>query len=221
MCAFFSFMKSECIHTQIPMEKEEQLTPYTLLSGGATGADQVFGNHAAQAGFTVLHLTVQKSTLGDGGPQHQQHYIPMSEEQLAAADPALKQAAKHVRKHMPRPGYVRKLLQRNWHQVRDVDRVYAIGWIIPDNSLLHVEGGTGWTCQMYVQRFEPWGSESHTKCVLYLYDQANKEWLQWLPQCRQWSVLPTGPPRPAGKCAGIGSRNLTPEGAAAIAALFK
>lgn len=188
-----------------------------LVSGGATGADCVFGTAAIKAGLRVIHFTVS----GKNEKKHDgQEYICLHEDVLEAATPQLRIAAKHLGKHMPRPGYGKRLIQRNFYQIWKADSVYAIGWKTQDSSLLQVEGGTGWTCQLYVQRFQPLGSEPAQDCHLYLYEMATASWWQWDCITSKWNALFTGPPRPTGVCAGIGSRSMNPEGTTAIQALF-
>jgi hypothetical protein len=60
---------------------------------------------------------------------------------LKTTDVALSKVAKALKRSLPKPGYVRNLLRRNMHIVKDVGAVFAIGTL--DSS---VEGGTAWGC---------------------------------------------------------------------------
>lgn len=193
-----------------------QLQPNTLVSGGAMGADRVFGRHAAQAGFAVIHL-LGPSPFASASPQEQCVTVPNS--LLTQTEPALRKAARHLCKPVPKPGYGKKFVQRNYYQVRYADAVYAVGWKSTKKCLLDIEGGTGWSCQLYVNRFQPLGPEPASQCRLYFYEQQSNQWLRWQPLSSEWEPL-IAPPRPAGHCAGVGSRSLTQDGARVIECLF-
>jgi hypothetical protein len=111
---------------------------------------------------------------------------------------------------------VNDLLRRNFYQVRWSDSVYAVSQFKIDGSLLKIDGGTAWACQMYVDRFI-YDQEPMDLCNLYLYDQGSNKWYKWR---REWSEIDR-PPTPTGIYAGIGSRKLTADGARAIDDLYQ
>lgn len=58
-------------------------------------------------------------------------------------------------------------------------------------------GGTGWAVAMAIQ----------LKCPeIYLYALERKQWYAWVED--RWKPLESTPPRPHGRYAGIGSRDL-------------
>jgi hypothetical protein len=60
--------------------------------------------------------------------------------------------------------------------------------------------------------------EPMSLCKLYLFDQTSQAWYQW---DKIWSKMSAVPPTPTGVYAGIGSRDMTEAGIAAINALYK
>lgn len=183
-----------------------------LFSGGARGADTHFGKEAAKAGFKVIHWCFRNDS--------RLHKVSVGKNLLELSDPHIEKAAVSLCKAVPENAYVKTLIQRSAFQVCFVDSVYAVGW--PDDrkdskSLLEIDGGTGWSCQMYVDRFDDGSSD---QCKLYFFDQKLLRWSAWDVSKSCWKHLPGGPPHPTGRCAGIGSRRLTPNGESAIRSLF-
>lgn len=174
------------------------ISPNICLSGGAEGADQQWGMTAGLKGHQVIHWSFEK---------HKTHVpesevVPLTEEQLLAADPALDRARKVMGRGKSRTPYVMNLLRRNYYQVRDAERVYAVA------SLAHksVEGGTGYAVTMFLQR------SAFLPCECYVFDQDVEKWFAWKGE---WVEIEC-PPKPHGIWAGIGSRKLTPAGKRAI-----
>jgi hypothetical protein len=194
------------------LEDLELKTSNVLLSGGADGADAAFGRAAQAAGHDVVHWT-----FGGHKTKLRKNLCQLTEEHLAAADPYLLRANKSlVRTYPSSSAVVNDLLRRNLYQVRWSDSVYAVSRFKRDGSLLGIDGGTAWACQMYVDRFI-YDQEPMELCNLYLFDQLSNKWHTWR---RGWSEIDC-PPAPLGIYAGIGSRKLTPDGAKAIDALYQ
>ena len=176
------------------------------LSGGAEGADLQWGMCAGHAGHTVVHW----SFAGHRSRAPSVEIAVLSPEQLEAADEPCKAASKGINRWFPPKSlFVRNLLRRNWYQVKDSERVYAVATI--EHGI--VSGGTSWATQMFIDRF---GGE---RCECYVYDQATEAWYQWAGEAK-WERLEGPPPAPHGVWAGIGSRELLPCGKAAIRSLM-
>ena len=95
------------------------------LSGGAVGADTTFGNCAESVGHTVVHYVFHgmRTKCKNG-------LIFVEQENLLKADPYLKQANKILKRRFPTSsGYVNNLLRRNYYQVKETKRVYAVSSI--------------------------------------------------------------------------------------------
>lgn len=176
-------------------------------SGGAPGADTVFGELAELAGHEVHHYSFlnHKSAC--------RHLIILNEFQLSEANEPLKEANKILKRRYPtRSWYVNNLLKRNYFQIKDSNRIYAVTPLI--DSL--PSGGTGWAVTMGILR----GINS-----VYVYDVNTHSW--WHYECfhresnvMEWAEMDIPPPKPFGLYAGIGSHELTSEGEQAIRELY-
>lgn len=181
------------------------------LSGGAQGADLQWGMCAGMAGHTVVHW----SFAGHRTEAPVQEVVVLTHEQLMAADEPLRAAAPKLKKgyRVGRPttgkeSFVPNLLRRNWYQVAAAERVYAVTSIVDGI----VQGGTAWATQMFLDRFP---DEPVVEC--YVFDQEADCWFQWVGGV--WTAM-TDPPIPTGVWAGIGSRDLKPNGKSAIRRLL-
>lgn len=182
-----------------------------LLSGGASGADNEFGIVAYNHGHQVVHWSFE------GHKSASKKFVyTLPAEQLKEADPYIIRANKSVLRTFPtKSESTNNLIRRNYYQVKWVDSVYAVSRLDNNLSLLKIDGGTAWACQMYVDRFL-FDQEPIEKCNLYLFDQISNKWLQWK---RAWIVIDK-PPAPTSVYAGIGSRKITEEGINAIKNLY-
>ena len=174
------------------------------LSGGAEGADLQFGMCAGMLGHSVIHW----SFSGHRTTAPTSEVVVLNEEQLQAADELCKRASVGIKRWFPPKSiYVRNLLRRNWYQVGDAERVYAVSSI--EDGM--VSGGTAWATQMFIDRHDG------AACECYVFDMISDGWFQWNGD--EWSSIPS-PPIPSGVWAGVGSRNLSPNGKAAIRLLL-
>jgi hypothetical protein len=186
--------------------------PNILLSGGAEGADTIFGKAASAAKHQVVHWTFQghKSKLRKGLYQ-------LGSNHLETADTCLIRANKSLLRTFPsKSEHVNNLLRRNFYQVRWSESVYAVSRFTNDSSMLKIDGGTAWACQMYVDRFL-YDQEPMKLCNLFMYDMDTKGWYRWE---RIWYKMDQSPPTPSGIYAGIGKRELSEEGQDAIYSLY-
>lgn len=174
------------------------------LSGGAKGADLQFGMCAGTIGHGVIHWSFD----GHRTEAPAEEVVRLTAAQLEEADVALAKVAKRVgRNSTPRSLFVRNLLRRNWYQVKDAERVYAVA-TIDDNG--YVSGGTAWAVGMFIDRFDG------AACEVYVYDMKISQWVTW--DGFHWIVI--DPPKPHGVYAGVGSRELQDNGKGAIRDLF-
>ena len=127
--------------------------------------------------------------------------------QLAEADPHLAAASLALgRPFPPRTAYARHLLQRDWFEVKDSARLYAVASFAADGQ---IAGSTAWAVAMVIARGGAVGDPGEA----YLFDQVAQRWLAWQGA---WQPIMV-PPLPSGLWTGIGARDLTAAGAAAIA----
>lgn len=172
------------------------------LSGGAEGADLEWGNCAASLGHEVIHWS-----FGNHRSQAlETQIIRLDDEQLNLGIPALKNAAKALGKSPPRKPMVSRLLLRDYYQVAWSESCYAVTTIRTDVP----PGGTAWATTMFTQ-LHP---DNHN---LFIFDQGRDAWFQVAGD--PWTQIHS-PPQPKGIWAGIGSRDLKPNGKEAIGKLM-
>lgn len=190
-------------------------TENICLSGGARGSDLEWGKHAKAAGHKLIHY----SFVGHRA-EARENLHRLTPKQLLEADPYLVKAAPKLNKYY-RSGRnpndydssTPNLLRRNWWQVKDAERVYAIS-TIKDGI---VQGGTAWAVQMFLDRHTLKNGEA-AEC--YVYDQETKTWNIWSTPMG-WVTLHSRLPRPYGRYAGIGTRDINSHGLKAISEIYK
>lgn len=186
------------------MQELKEIADNICLSGGAEGADLQFGMCAGQAGHGVIHWSYPRHKTD--APHTE--VVVLTPEQLEAADPHLVAASKRVKRNPLSSSYhVRNLLRRNWYQVKDAERVYAVAKINDKNE---VSGGTAWAVAMFIDRF------NGEACEAYVFDMVTGHWCVW--NGLLWEMC--DPPKPHGVYAGIGSRELQQNGKEAIRTLL-
>ena len=198
-----------------------------LHSGGATGADTAWAHRAFKQKHHVKVYSFdghKRTRLIDDEGHYEVITLDDTEEQLV--NMALEQASKHLGKKMPSFGYTRNLLKRNYNIIRNVDRLYAVGFFDETSSSstrLRIQGGTAWTMEMFLDILLSKDPSIHRNdCMLpmYFYSQDQLKWYQLHHTIKdnfRWvSLSIDDPPKPEGNYAGIGSRDLTQDGDNAI-----
>lgn len=161
-------------------------------SGGAKGADTIFGEQAAKAGHTVVHY--RPKDVKDP-------------EIKKLADQQLIRANKYLKRTYPTDKEsVNDLLRRNYLQIQTVDKIYAV---TPLNEDMIPYGGTAWAITMGMNI----GVEE-----IYVFDYIKDSWYEY--NGLLWLKLWVSPPKPEGEYAGIGSRVLPENGVQAIEKLY-
>lgn len=187
------------------------------LSGGADGADLMWGTVAHQAGHRVIHFSFANHKTQ--APPDERTIL--TAKALASADPYCHQANKTLRRQFPaKSQYVSNLVRRNWFQVEFADSCYAIstfsipiGRTIPLGTIINaqIDGGTAWAVEMFKNRH----NRQSSPC--YMFDQELAQWFEWSDS--GWGCI-YEPPRPRRIWAGIGSRRLNRNGKLAIRVLM-
>jgi hypothetical protein len=173
---------------------------HICLSGGAEGADLQWGMTCGTMGHLICHFSFQ----GHRTRAPASEVVVLSEEQLQAADEPCKAVSGALKRWFPPKSlFVRNLLRRNWYQIKDAERVYAVATI--ENGI--VSGGTAWAVHMFIQRHEG------RPCECYVFDQKADGWFAWVDG--GWEGIEQ-PPVPHGVYAAIGSRDLGSNGKEAI-----
>jgi hypothetical protein len=144
---------------------------WVLHSGGAVGADSVFGMHAEQYGITEQHYSYR----GHENCRSRGRVI-LSEEQLAAADPDLLSVlSPTVSAVDQRREPVWRFWQRDWYQVLHTDEVFVVTKDI--DRFLDLSGppaeGAAVAVAVAIQRRQ--------RCQrVFAFDQGKKRWFRWL-----------------------------------------
>lgn len=175
----------------------------TLHTGGCNGADLAF--RRTFPGHVIVYTFPGHKTAFTGGAD-------------IMADPAdevlLVETARRLIRGVGRPGYIHNLLLRNMTMVRLAAEhksavLVAVGRMEGPQS---ITGGTAWGCKA-------WQTEGTGPA--FFFDQASETWHQLDETRRLWQVM--GMERPCldgvEHLVGIGSRELTAAGKAAIAGL--
>lgn len=186
------------------------MTENVCFSGGAIGADTAFDRAARSVGHEAIHFSFDghKTSIADGT------YVVLSEEELMQADLYIAVAAKIIQRNPPTDPVVKSLIRRNWYQAFYSDSVYAVGEI---STAGKISGGTAWAVEMFLGKVavdNPSGPQP-----VYFFDQRRKVWYQYDFQMG-WVPI-DAPPTPSGRYAGIGSRKLNANGAAAIEKIYQ
>jgi len=172
------------------------------FSGGAVGADTLFGELAAKAGHHVCHYHFNPKF------KNRPNFKILTETELGFAAKYLLRANKTLKRRVPHPDeFAYNLLARNYYQVRDTTCVYAVGTLWDGK----IQGGTAWAIQMFIDcTMDP---------TVFFFDQMGRGWLSYDKMEDQWcSILQ--PAHPHGYYTGIGTRGINEEGEKAIRKLF-
>ncbi len=191
------------VDDRLPMMAAKDLPPnaYTLLSGAAEGAEAEFGACAEQYGLREENISFEGHKV-----VRTRGLRMLSDEELREGDVSLAYVSATMHRTYHQNATLRKVLQSIWHQVNSAQEVFIIGVIQPDGT---VKGGTGWAAEL----------ARHQQKALHVFDQNQKGWFSWDAKARSWN--PSRPVVSRTRFTGTGTRNLTPDGAAAIADLFQ
>lgn len=174
---------------------------YTLLSGGAVGAEAAFGACAEEWGLAEVHYTFEGRN-----PARQRGLVRLTPDELAQGAVSQVYLQARLDRSFPDTQLFRKTLQSIWHQVSTAGEVFAVGTIQADGT---VKGGTGWAVELGRSWHKP----------TYVFDQAQRRWYLW-DDDDAWQ--PIDPPViHHRRFAGTGTRELDDAGRAAIRSLFE
>lgn len=189
-----------------------------MYSGGARGADLLWGEIASKEGHHVIHFVFKGH--GTKAPKEQQEML--SDEELIRADKHLIEANKVLKRTFPTTNdYTNNLLRRNVYQVFFTQSLYAVAGIDFDTG--NLMGGTAWATQVFKNA---WGgvwdsSRENGNGGCYCFNVNDNHWYSWDYHNLKWKEIER-PPTPSGNWTGIGtSRYLTDEAKQAMKNLFE
>ena len=173
---------------------------YSLLSGGARGAEAEFGRCAEVWGLTELNFTFEGRD-----PERSRGLVHLTEEELAQG--AVSQVYLQAKMHRtyPETPFFRRMLQTIWHQVATAGEVFAVGIVQDDGT---VRGGTGWAVELARNWHKP----------VHVFDQERAAWFVW--DETEWTKVDE-PVIQERRFAGTGTRSLNPVGQQAVRELFQ
>jgi hypothetical protein len=173
---------------------------FTLLSGGAGGAEMYFGECAERWGLMELSFSFEGRT-----PQRTRGLVRLTEVELSEGAVSSVYLEAHMHRRYPDTPLFKKTMQSIWHQVNTSQEIFAVGVILEDNT---VKGGTGWAVELARVWHKP----------VHVYDQERKGWFRWTGSAWEAEGDPVIESR---RFTGTGTRNLSDDGRAAIEALFE
>jgi hypothetical protein len=173
---------------------------FTLLSGGAAGAEAAFGSCAEQWGLGELNFTFEGRKV-----ERSRGLVSLGPTELKQGDVSSAYLQAHMHRSYPETPLFRKVLQSIWHQVNSAGEVFAIGVIQRDKT---VKGGTGWAAEL----------ARHWEKPVYVFDQERHGWFTWMDG--DWTVT-TPPTITRTRFCGTGTRFLSDDGRRAIHDLFE
>jgi hypothetical protein len=177
-----------------------KLERFTLHSGGARGAEAAFGETAERYGISEVTFSFE----GHSNRVRSRGLKLLTDDDLRVGDVSLRYVSHRLGRQFPEPPSVRKVLQSIWYQIRPCGQVFVVG-TIQNNGI--VRGGTGWGAELARRWNKP----------LFVFDQGKDGWFGWTGD--RWQPVE---PRIEAPCfAGTGTRDLEPNGARAIEALFE
>lgn len=194
--------------------KPLKLDNITCHSGGAKGSDFYFESIGEEFGVktraysykTKYHTTPNKVEISD-------HDYDEGVNEVNRANKSLGRFG--ISKYM-------KLLARNWSQVKYSKQIFAIGAIVPagkKNSRGYyskskyetVDGGTGYAVQMAV----------NNEKEVYVFEQVLDKWFRWSYNSLRFVELKDVPKITDQNFAGIGTREIKPNGIKAIRDVYE
>jgi hypothetical protein len=172
-------------------------------TGGAIGSDEVFSEMCTKKGIDVIAWSFP------GHNTKSKKRINLTQEQLDEGFEHVKIANKTLKRNIYNlSSYVKKLLSRNWFQVKSSDAIYAIGTI--QENMKTISGGTGWAVMQGIDNNK----------IVYIFDQNKNSWFQYNYKNGIFEKY-EGIPELTKRFAGIGTRDINENGIKAIKELIE
>lgn len=184
----------------------------TCHTGGAIGSDIFF-----EVVSLKYNISVKAYSFKEHNTKSNNRIILTVPELFEGWDKAQIAAKSLKRNTYNLSPYVKKLLSRNWFQVKNSESIFAIGNILDvkeqgqriknNTSKQIVDGGTGYAVEMAIQHNKP----------VYIFNQKDNKWYKWKLDI----FAETSTPNLTKDFAGIGTRNLNKYGKFAIIDIFE
>ena len=172
-------------------------------SGGAIGADFVFGQEGEKRGVKIIDYSFA------GHNTKSKNQVILTKEELDDGFEHIKIANKTLKRNTYNlKPYVKNLLSRNWFQAKNSETIFAVALLQLDRK--SVTGGTGWCCQFGVDN----------KKEVYVFDQNLNSWFKFSYVKYEYQKIDYIPELTE-TFAGVGTRDINENGIKAIKELFK
>ena len=173
--------------------------PNCMFSGGAIGADRLFGLMCKETNTPYIHFSF------DDHDSEEDNLLRIPDSNLIESTEiynSLNKANTVLKRKIPyRKSYVYKLLARNRYQILFTESVYAIVSIETPNT---VSGGTAWAIQMYIDQCR----ERNIPAKIYVFCLKKYKPFYYNNETGEFEEC-ASVPRPTGLWTGIGSRKCT------------
>jgi hypothetical protein len=195
-------------------KKPIDLTKVVCHSGGAFGADTVWENEGET--YSVITRAYSHKTPKHTSPNKVEISDDDYNEGVIEVNKANKFLNRYgIHKYM-------NLLARNWSQVKYSDQIFAISTIIKSgekNSKGYynkgkfdiVDGGTGYAVMMGI----------NNNREVFVFDQVRDKWFRWSYSTFQFVEMKDVPSITSQNFAGIGTREIQPNGVKAIRDVYE
>lgn len=170
-------------------------------SGGAAGSDMIFEIESIKRGIKVIAFSF------DGHNTKSSNTLKLNSKQLIEGFEHIKIANLRLNRNINNIStYIKKLISRDWFQVKYSDSIFAIGTIQNEDSVM---GGTGYAVSCAIDEKKP----------IYFFEQNYNQWYYYDYESNRFEIYEQIP-KLTEKFAGIGTRNINDNGVRAILKLF-
>jgi hypothetical protein len=146
-----------------------ETTNITLHSGGAQGAESIFGEQAEKFGINEVNYSF------DGHITNRSRGIKiLTEDELLKGDVSIDYVSRLMHRKYKETYVFKRILQTVFYQIFNSEQVFVVGNITEHQT---VKGGTGWGAELAKILNRP----------LYVYDQDRLKWLTWTG--KKWVVI--------------------------------
>lgn len=206
------FYKFQDILSKRSQELDLRENEYINYSGGAKGSDIAWEIVGGELGIKTISMSF------NGHKSVSLNNKILTDLELQEGWGMVLIVSKKMNRYLGKSSkYVRRLLSRNWFQVKDSESVFAIGRIIKPGEkgekyknttdMELVDGGTGYATMMCIEMGKP----------LFVFDQILNSWYKWVDGSFKQIDVPTL----TKNFTGIGTRNINDDGIDAIKSVYR
>ena len=200
-------LNENTINNDVSDQSKNNSSDFILHSGGAKGADTVWGQIGEQYGVKANHYYSGEKTPNGN--------MEISEQDKVEGQQKVTIAARQMGRIEPTQQVRNELLIRDWAQVKYADAIFAVTTMLSVGSEMNYgklakirqgKGGTGYAIQMAINEGKP----------VYVYDQVRERWFKNINGVWSSSDIPTL----TKNFAGIGTREINEKGIQAIKDIY-